>query len=343
MVGGGGRNDEGGHRQHRRDEQRPEHTPTHHDDPLTDARDATPEGVEASCLAPMWRAAAPRLRASLERLGVHGDDADDVLQQVAVRWLSSGRTFRSVRQCARYLHVVAFNLLASRRRKAPDDELAAEGVAATRATDDFEDALVDALVVADAHAELNEAELHALGLIARGGPYTSTERVRIHRARPRLQQVFRDLLGGVAVRLSQLRGRFSNPPPAFPLVGGALMGAVLGSLGMSGATPEQPASPPTATVAATATTAEGTPTDPPQERPAGNRASATPTADREGVAPPQPPATVPVLGLPWVQRVQVGPAESGTVDKPERPLLCYGHLPVVAPERYCIPQPLRRP
>lgn len=219
----------------------------------------------------MWRLIEGPLRRQVGRFGVPEHDVDDVMSEAFVRLFRARATVADERALLALADAVARRVVldwmrrdarraASLRRRGLTAESLSEPEAGDQAdvdASDAEQADVDALDAEQAAvlrmavegklAGLSRQERRAVALLRRGGPYTNAEKVAIHRGRKRLDEVFRDLLGGFAVsvgrwrdRFDGMRARFSDPNPLLPLLAGAASAVGLAGLAASAAAPGSP-------------------------------------------------------------------------------------------------------
>jgi DNA-directed RNA polymerase specialized sigma24 family protein len=191
-----------------------------------------------------WALIEQRFLNTIARFGIPDRDAADMTQEVLERLVRARVTPNTPHGLLRLAEATAQRIVLDRLRR--------ERIARVEVGDEaVEDALLpeDALLAVDAEewalrrealrgaiASLSAEDRRVFALILRGGPYTSTERSLIKRSRARLRAAFRSLFAGAAVRLSNMRDRYAEPPPLVPLITGALIGAALGGYVPSGAT-----------------------------------------------------------------------------------------------------------
>jgi DNA-directed RNA polymerase specialized sigma24 family protein len=215
-----------------------------------------------------WQSIESRLRRSVRQFGITDDDeADDVMSDVAFIIVKARLERDDDRGFLQLARLVARRVVLDRHRR---DERRADSLIRRGQTesvidpaavdDDALDAQDRALLrlavqqqVQHAYSSLPENDRRAIALVLRGGPYSTAERVTIHRARQseRLVRLLRDILGAYTPLASfrhLLRRRFRLRSAGRTMLAPALAGTVsaltFGFFPPSGAT-----SPPLASTA----------------------------------------------------------------------------------------------
>lgn len=163
----------------------------------------------------LWRNVEPKFRRSLERFGVSPDGSDDMTQDVLQRIadqlrINPDKVPTTERRLLRLAEVTARNLVLNRMQQAlnqpPEVSL---GTQALSRTDQVE-SIIDREAIFQAFATLDDDDREIVALILRGGPYTSTQRSMISRARERLRESLSHLLTAGGLSLAALRNRLAS-------------------------------------------------------------------------------------------------------------------------------------
>ena len=255
-------------------------------------------------VATAWAVARPRVRAAVAARGAQPADADDVVQEVAVRALASDRQFRSEEHFVRWCCRVAINLridaVRRARRIAPPLDADAPGIADT-ARDAERRMALDRLATV-----INELAPEEQRLLFEATPTDSRRdavrlAVRRHRLRARLAAMVDGLAGAFAFvrhvsRRTPASARLSVAAVPVVVVGMAIAPLLLPQ---GGAPPQVPKGPtrtvPVALEGAAAPSA-GRPSPALEARRSNPAPNAAPLETRVIAVPPSPQSIVEIRG-----------------------------------------------